>query len=179
EQKPAEGVHERETPRARRLDHEERNRHLARPAPVGGAAGGHAGAQADGARDRQPKPDLRRRQPDRPREEHGRARHEQAVADRVDERCEREAASARRRRQSAGQRRRRSPRRDQNSVSIQPMWERSSLPTFSTGAFACSARSRWKLSWPARFSAIHSRAKAPDWISSRIFFISARTWASM
>ena len=35
-------------------------------------------------------------------------------------------------------------------------------------AAACSARMRWKFSWPARFSAIHSRAKSPDWISPRM-----------
>ena len=30
-----------------------------------------------------------------------------------------------------------------------------------------SARMRWKFSWPARFSAIHSRANVPSWISPR------------
>ena len=45
------------------------------------------------------------------------------------------------------------------------MCERSSLPTCSTWVSACSARMRLKFSWPARFSAIHSRAKSPDWIS--------------
>ena len=48
------------------------------------------------------------------------------------------------------------------------MCERSSAPTCSTWVSACSARMRLKFSWPARFSAIHSRAKSPDWISSRI-----------
>jgi hypothetical protein len=38
---------------------------------------------------------------------------------------------------------------------------------------------RLKFSWPARFSAIHSRAKSPDWISPRIFFISARVSSVM
>ena len=33
---------------------------------------------------------------------------------------------------------------------------------------------RWKFSCPARFSAIHSRANSPDWISARICFIASR-----
>src|SRR6202044_4188774 len=57
---------------------------------------------------------------------------------------------------------------------IQSMCERSSRPTSSTSVLACSARMRLKFSWPARFSAIHSRAKAPDWISPRILRMLAR-----
>ena len=45
------------------------------------------------------------------------------------------------------------------------MCERSSSPVDSICVPACSARMRLKFSCPARFSAIHSRAKSPDWIS--------------
>ncbi len=38
------------------------------------------------------------------------------------------------------------------------MWDRRSLPTVSTCEPACSSRIFLKCSWPARFSAIHSRA---------------------
>jgi hypothetical protein len=62
----------------------------------------------------------------------------------------------------------------QNSVSIQSIIERSCLPSRSIWWSACSSRMRLKFSWPARFSAIHSRANAPDWISPRISFIAAR-----
>ena len=55
------------------------------------------------------------------------------------------------------------------------MWERSSLPTVSTWVPACSERMRRKFSWPARFSAIHSRAKSPDWISLRMRFSISNT----
>src|SRR5439155_1602823 len=54
------------------------------------------------------------------------------------------------------------------------MCERSSLPTCSTCVSACSARMRRKLSCPARFSAIHSRAKSPSWISLRIWRVAGR-----
>jgi hypothetical protein len=33
---------------------------------------------------------------------------------------------------------------------------------------------RWKFSCPASFSAIHSFANSPDWMSARIFFIACR-----
>ena len=47
---------------------------------------------------------------------------------------------------------------------------RSSAPTFSMGCAAPAARSCLEaLDGPARFSAIHSSAKAPDWMSSRIW----------
>ena len=59
----------------------------------------------------------------------------------------------------------------QNSVSIQSIIERSCLPSRSIWWSACSSRMRLKFSWPARFSAIHSRANSPDWISPRISFI--------
>src|SRR3954447_16141539 len=62
----------------------------------------------------------------------------------------------------------------QNSVSIQSMELRSSLPTVSTWWFLPSSRMRWKFSWPAWFSAIHSLANSPDWISERICFIASR-----
>ena len=38
---------------------------------------------------------------------------------------------------------------------------------------------RWKFSWPASFSAIHSRAKSPDWISPRILRIASRVSSVM
>src|SRR5262249_4618381 len=66
------------------------------------------------------------------------------------------------------------PQPSQNDEEIQPLCERSSPPTCSTWVSACSARMRLKFSWPARFSAIHSRAKSPDWISARILRIAAR-----
>ena len=49
----------------------------------------------------------------------------------------------------------------QNSVSIQSIIERSSLPSRSIWWFFCSSRMRLKFSWPARFSAIHSLANSP------------------
>ena len=51
---------------------------------------------------------------------------------------------------------------------------RRSLPTCSTWEPAASSRMRWKFSWPASFSAIHSLANSPDWMSARIFLIAAR-----
>ena len=62
--------------------------------------------------------------------------------------------------------RRSAPRPPQNSWSIQSIIERSSLPSRSIWWFLPSSRMRWKFSWPALFSAIHSRAKSPDWISA-------------
>ena len=38
---------------------------------------------------------------------------------------------------------------------------------------------RWKFSWPARFSAIHSRANVPSWISPSTFFMAARVSSVM
>jgi hypothetical protein len=52
--------------------------------------------------------------------------------------------------------------RDQNSVSIQSIIERSSRPSRSIWWSLPSRRSRSKFSWPARFSATHSRANSPD-----------------
>ena len=46
---------------------------------------------------------------------------------------------------------------------------------FDQGAPPSARRRALKLGWPARFSSIHSRAKRPDWISSRMRRISART----
>ena len=65
----------------------------------------------------------------------------------------------------------------QKSVSIQSIIERSSLPSRSSGWSAASLRMRRKFSWPARFSAIHSRANSPDWISPRMSFIAWRVSA--
>ena len=53
------------------------------------------------------------------------------------------------------------------SPSIQGIIARRSLPTFSTWWPCCSSRMRWKFSWPARFSAIHSLANSPDWMSAQ------------
>jgi len=58
-----------------------------------------------------------------------------------------------------------------NSVSIQDIIERSCLPSVSIALAWPSARRRWKFSWPARFSAIHSRANVPSWISVRTSFM--------
>jgi hypothetical protein len=56
---------------------------------------------------------------------------------------------------------------------------RRSEPTFSICESADSVRIRSKFSPPARFSAIHSLANSPDWISARIFFIAARVSSVM
>ena len=50
---------------------------------------------------------------------------------------------------------------------------RSWAPTFSIGCLAASSRMRSKFGRPFSFSAIHSLANSPLWISPRIFFISA------
>src|SRR5205823_3446024 len=52
---------------------------------------------------------------------------------------------------------------------------RSVAPTCSIRWSFCSRRMRWKLGPPWRLSSIHSRAKAPLWISARICCIRART----
>src|SRR5205823_14070230 len=52
---------------------------------------------------------------------------------------------------------------------------RSVAPTCSIRWSFCSRRMRWKLGPPWRLSSIHSRAKAPLWMSARICCIRART----
>ena len=63
-----------------------------------------------------------------------------------------------------------------SELRVDPVHLRAQLacPRARSGVAACSSRMRWKFSWPALFSAIHSRAKSPDWISPRISFIAAR-----
>src|SRR5581483_7262396 len=51
---------------------------------------------------------------------------------------------------------------------------RNSAPTFSIGWLRASSRMARKFLRPVLFSSIHLRANSPDWISERIFFISAR-----
>src|SRR5262249_43560961 len=51
---------------------------------------------------------------------------------------------------------------------------RSSAPTVSIGCLPAASRMARKFFRPVLFSLIHVRANSPDWISERIFFISAR-----
>ena len=64
-------------------------------------------------------------------------------------------------------------------MSIQSIIERSSLPSRSIWWPLPSSRMRLKFSCPARFSAIHSRAKAPDWISPSTSFMAWRVASEM
>src|SRR6185503_16355589 len=60
---------------------------------------------------------------------------------------------------------------------IQGIIDRSWVPTSSIGCWRDLLRSSLNFGRPFWFSAIHSLAKEPLWISERIFFISARVWS--
>src|SRR5581483_1768560 len=56
---------------------------------------------------------------------------------------------------------------------IQGIMARRRAPTSSIGCSALRRRVALNDGWPTAHSAIQSRTKRPDWMSSRIFFISA------
>ncbi len=62
---------------------------------------------------------------------------------------------------------------------IHGIMARKRSPTSSIGWAALRVRMALKLVWLTWFSSIHSRAKRPDWMSSRIRFISARVSSVM
>src|SRR6202158_4047474 len=59
-------------------------------------------------------------------------------------------------------------------LAIQGIMPRRRSPTSSMGWAAEVARMALNEGWPARFSSTQSRAKRPDWMSARIFFVAAR-----